>query len=136
MALGCASMNLAARLETMRQGVPGCTLVAFGDLGTRLVLRCSAETSPPQEILDELCTQAEHGFFLQDALLGADTAHDRTVAEVSVVTPHETRMYIRVPGAADETANDAILCVCDTEKIAREMIAPAKTLLDDLSRGA
>jgi len=129
-------MNLAARLETMRQGVPGCTLVAFGDLGTRLVLRCSAEFSPPQEFLDELCTQAEHGFLLQDALLGSDSARDWIPSEVSVVTPHETRMYIRAPGTAQETANDAILCVCDTEETAREMIAPAKTLLDDLSRGA
>ncbi|AZV77278.1 hypothetical protein EBB79_04810 [Parasedimentitalea marina] len=129
-------MDITGRLHSLRETTPGCALVAFGDLSTQLVLRSSAAVQVRQEFLDQLCAQAEHGFCLQDALAGWNTPRGEGSAEVIVVTPQETRIYIRRPGAAQDTACDAILCVCDTESSARTLISPAMTLLHDLSEGA
>jgi hypothetical protein len=129
-------MDIAGRLTSLRETTPGCALVAFGDLGTRLVLRSSAAVQVPQEYLDQLCAQAEHGFCLQDALAGWNTPRGDGPAEVIVVTSREVRIYIRRPGAAPDTASDAILCVCDSEHIARTLVSPAMILLSDLSGGA
>jgi hypothetical protein len=128
-------MDIAGRLSALRESTPGCALVAFGDLGTRLVLRSSAAGQQPQEYLDQLCAQAAHGFSLQDALTDQTTSPNVDAAEVIVVTPQETRIYIRAPGAAQDTANDAILCVCDNEHSARTLVTPAMALLDDLCAG-
>jgi len=129
-------MNIAERLDPMRQAAPGCDLVAFGDLGTRLVLRSSAASQPPQEYLDQLCAQADHGFGLQDVLASQVSPRDRTVPEVMVITPQETRVYIRAQNAGQDTACDAILCVCDSETTAKTLITPAINLLNDLAGGA
>lgn len=128
-------MDIAGRLKALREATPGCALVAFGDLGTRLVLRSSAAGQHRQEYLDQLCAQAAHGFFLQDALSGPATPHGDGAAEVIVVTPQETRIFIRRPGAPQDTASDAILCVCDSEHSAQALVTPAMTLLGDLSEG-
>ena len=128
-------MDIAGRLNALRDTTPGCALVAFGDLGTRLVLRSSAKGQQPQEYLDQLCTQAAHGFSLQDALADQATLSGEDTAEVVVVTPQETRVYLRNPDASKDTANDAILCVCDTEHSARSLVPPAMALLGDLSEG-
>lgn len=129
-------MNIAERLDTMRRATPGCDLIAFGDLGTRLVLRSSAVSQPPQEYLDQLCAQADHGFGLQDALASQMSSHSGTVPEVMVITPQETRIYIRSQNADQDTASDAILCVCDSEITAKSLISPAITLLNNLAGGA
>ena len=128
-------MDIAERLETLRDAAPGCALVAFGDLGARLVLRSSAAVQHPQEYFDQLCAQAEHGFLLQDALSAQITPRPMATAEVFVVTPQETRMYIRSPDAGQDTASDALLCVCDCETTARSLLPPATTLLRDLVGG-
>ncbi len=129
-------MNIAERLETIRQTTPGCELIAFGDLGTRLVLRSSAVSQPPQEYLDQLCAQADHGFDLQDALASQVSPHPETVPEVMVITAQEIRIYIRSKTADQDTASDAILCVCDSAITAKALVAPAITLLNDLAGGA
>ncbi|WIY25856.1 hypothetical protein [Parasedimentitalea psychrophila] len=129
-------MDITARLDSLRKTTAGCGLVAFGDLGTRLVLRSSAAVQHRQEYLDQLCAQAEHGFHLQDALAAPITAPSGGAATVIVVTPQETRIYIRRPGATASTANDAILAVCDNEHSAQALVAPAMSLLSDLSEGA
>lgn len=128
-------MNIAKRLDAMRQAAPGCELIAFGDLGTRLVLRSSAASQPPQEYLDRLCAQADHGFGLQDVLASQVSSRDGTVPEVMVITPQETRIYIRALNSGQDTASDAILCVCDSEMTAKALIAPAISLLNDLAGG-
>jgi len=128
-------MDIASRLNALRETSPGCALVAFGDLGTRLVLRSSAAGQQPQEYLDQLCAQAAHGFCLQDALSDQTTLPGDETVEVVVVTPQETRVYLRNPGASQDTENDTILCVCNNEQSARSLVAPAMTLLHDLSEG-
>ena len=123
-------MNISERLDVMRQAEPGCNLVAFGDLGTRLVLRSSAATQQPQEYLDQLCAQAEQGFGLQDLLGSQEEPHQTN--EVLVITPRETRIFVRSSVTGDTADNDAILCVCNDEQTAQSLIQPAKAVLDDL----
>lgn len=124
-------MNISERLNAMRQTDPECNLVAFGDLGTRLVLRSSAAIQHPQEYLDKLCVQAKHGFEQQDLLWQQDTSD--AVDEVLVITPHETRVYVRSPKAGDPVDNDAILCVGQAGQNTQQLITQAKALLNDLS---
>lgn len=126
-------MTIAERLDTLRQSTPGCSLVAFGDLGARLVLRNSAAAQQPQEYLDQLCAQADHGFTLQDMLANPDASHDGALSEVVVVTPVETRIYVRALAGGQDTENDVILCVCDSENTAKRLISPARALLAGLT---
>ncbi len=60
-------MTVADRLDRLRAVADGCSLAAFGDLRTRLMLRVSSDHPWPQERLDELCTQAVRCFDRADS---------------------------------------------------------------------
>lgn len=104
-------MSILGQLDTLRQDVPGCSLVAFADLRTRLVLSVSADTSRPQEQLDEMCFQAANCFEDCDTLVTALNTEEQGVdmcTDTIVLTPGETRVFIRNPDGEGE----AICCIC------------------------
>lgn len=51
-------MGVAEELETLRADVPGCAVIAFADLQTRIVLVSSSEGAARRETLDSLCAGA------------------------------------------------------------------------------
>lgn len=118
-------MTLAKQLEFLRAREGECRLAAFGDLGARIVLRNSSAAAHPQEYLDDLCQQASRGFTLLDAATGPATPAD----DVLVLTPGETRVFVR----AADGSGDAVLCVCGSAEAAARLVAPARDLLAALA---
>ncbi|MCA0869800.1 hypothetical protein LCL97_03085 [Seohaeicola saemankumensis] len=127
-------MSISAHLDGLRSAVPGCSLVAFGDLDARLVLRASSDRPRPQEQLDELCMQA--------ASLLSNTAGETVMQrvfgetgeipiEAVVLTPDDVRVYVR--SAAEQS--DVLCCLCDSAMDAEGAIAAARRVLNKISDG-
>lgn len=60
-------MSIEEKLDAMRTVAEGCSLAAFGDRQTRLVLRVSSDKPWAQEKLDDLCSQGADCFELADS---------------------------------------------------------------------
>lgn len=104
-------MNVAAELDAMRSEISGCSLVAFTDLSSQLVLCASAASKPVQEELNALSRAANlalDGAFAEGAApLWADGG--KTAPETAVLmTGAEVRVFLRSPGKP----NEALVCVC------------------------
>lgn len=118
------SASIAVALDRLRAAQAGCALVAFGDLGTRLVLRTSAEKTQPQEFLDRICEQAVQTFALCDSA-GSGANH------ATVVSQKDTRLFVRCKG----NGSDFLCCVCDGDDDLEDFAASAKTMLREMSQG-
>ncbi len=87
--------DLEQQLGKIRALDPGCRLVAFGDLGSHLVLAASHDHPWPQERLDDLCLQAAEGFAMLDQL---DDANDFFVT----LTSGSARLFLRASGGEQD----------------------------------
>lgn len=61
-------MTIQAFLDDLLDQTPGCTLTAFGDLSSKLILRSSTTAPVKREKLDQLCEAAEKSFAILDAV--------------------------------------------------------------------
>ncbi|MEZ5715811.1 MAG: hypothetical protein R3D85_11940 [Paracoccaceae bacterium] len=118
-------MSIAQGLDYLRDGHPACSLAAFGDLGTRLVLRSSAATEHPQEFYDKLCAQAAGTFGLSDGLQRPDGVAAGN--EVVVLTPQDARVFVRSP----ENGSDFVGCICDAQQDLNDIAASAAAMLSE-----
>ncbi len=109
-------MDVTAELDEMRTGLAGCSLVAFTDLSSQLVLCSSAATKPVQEELNALSRAASlalDGAFAEGAA-GIWSGGEESPAETAMLlTGAEARVFLRASGSP----NEALVCVCapDTE---------------------
>ena len=104
-------MSVTDRLHDMRTGIDSCSLIAFGDLRTRLVLVSSATRQQPQERLDLLCREAAACFDAID--LDIVRAYrpelaDAPLRNIFVLTPRETRVHVR----SETDVSDVLSGVC------------------------
>lgn len=125
-------MNISAQLDGLRMAVSGCSLVAFGDLDARLVLRASSDKPRPQEQLDELCSQAAG--FLSDAAGNAVMTRvfgepGDAPTEAIVLTSDDVRVFVRSPGPQA----DVVCCLCDSAMDAEGAIIAARRVLTRIS---
>ncbi|MBL3703233.1 hypothetical protein GI582_11090 [Sulfitobacter sp. BDSS02] len=103
-------MKVSDRLDALRAATESCSLAAFGDLETRLVLRVSADNQWPQEKLDALCKLAARCFDQADHIAissDADMALDFST-EAIVLHPDGIKLFVR----SDQVPSDMICCVC------------------------
>ncbi|MCP5087729.1 MAG: hypothetical protein GY952_13125 [Rhodobacteraceae bacterium] len=119
-------MTLAERLDELRLKQPGCQLVAFGDLGTRLILRTSSQTPFPQENLDQLCMLAAQTFSLCDKVQGEGGVGNDAI----IHTPNETTVIVRSQTSGD----DFLCCLCESDENAREFAKSAAIMLNEISQ--
>lgn len=118
-------MNLSDRLDGLRQEVPGCALVSFGDISTGLALRTSATMPHKQDYLEEMLQQAARNFAFSDFVT---EGNDRVV----VATADDVRVFVRsVVGTPD-----VLCCVCDSATAADQVARSARKLLTEMSRAA
>ena len=104
-------MTVSEALDTLRSEVSGCTLAAFADLSSRLVLSSSAASKPMQDELDKLSSAAAEA--LDGALAdGTTSIWQKDGAEkpdtAMLITGQEARVFLRSP----ENAAEALACVC------------------------
>lgn len=118
-------MNLSDRLDELRQEVPGCALVSFGDISTGLALRTSASRQHKQDYLEEILQQAAQNFALSDFLC---EGNDRVV----VATPDEIRIFVR----SSAGNSDVVCCVCDSAAEVGQIALSAQNILTEMSRAA
>lgn len=86
-------MTIGQDLDRLRASLPGCSVAAFGDAATRLVLRASHEDGCRREFLDELCDRAAGCFGLMDAASGI--AQDGTANEAMVLSGGHAGLFLR-----------------------------------------
>ena len=118
-------MTLSDRLDQLRQEVPGCTLVSFGDISTGLALRTSASCSHKQDYLEEVLHQAAQSFALSDLMTEGNDL-------IVVATPDEVRIFVR--SAAGNS--DVVCCVCQSAAEVPLVARCAQKILCDMSRAA
>lgn len=123
-------MSIATSLDTLRRDIPGCTLVAFGDLGTRLVLRTSSDTHCAQEQLDQICTQAAQLFSSCDLIEQVSGLSRTGPAHATVLGPGETTVLVR----SEIDAADFICCICTPDHPINDIATKAAGTLRDISQ--
>lgn len=121
-------MSLDADIERLRTSLSGCSLVAFGDASTRLMLRASQEKACHREYLDELCAQAANCFEVMGAVTetsGNVDQHGEQACEAIVLTSKNTRIFVK----SEAEASDFLCCVCDTPRDLDAVVKAAKETL-------
>lgn len=100
-------MTFSDRIHALRAEIPGCRLVAFGDVRTRLVLKASHDVDVRREVLDQLCEEAASCF----ELIGTTGGNTADQNQAMVLTPEDMRIYVN--GA--DTTSDFLCLVCDLQ---------------------
>lgn len=121
-------MSVSEALDDLRSEIPGCSLVAFADLSSKIVLTASAAMKPAREELDALSVAAHlalDGAVAEGAAaVWSDTAE--ALAETAMLlSANEARVFMRSPGENPE----ALICVCAPDCNLETVVDCARTAL-------
>lgn len=117
-------MKIAHRMQSVRDAFPACRMIVYADLKANMVLSTSADTSLPQEQLNDFCATAV------DTLSGASVpqladifaqGQAPGVYEVIILDRSEIGVFLK----SVSHSNDAFCCVCTRD-------IPLNALLQDL----
>lgn len=117
------SISLSERIDKLRQDVPSCTLVSFGDISTGLALRTSSSDLYKQEYLDELLRQASANFEISDLTSGGNTL-------VTLALPDGIRIFVR----SHVDNPDVVCCICEDVSDVPLVAQSARKILTDITR--
>ncbi|MCE8008129.1 hypothetical protein [Aestuariivita sp.] len=122
-------MSIADELDMLRATVPGCTLVAFGDLNARIVLCASAAQKPPQEDLDALCLSASGA--LDGGFAGSVAAFlgGSRLTQAVTLGSGEIRLFLR----SHLDSADALFCTFTDQTDIRDMLDAGRRTLHRIS---
>lgn len=103
-------MSVSDALDALRSEIPGCSLVAFADLSSKIVLTSSSATNPAREELDALSAAA---YLVLDGSIAEGASpvwgDQNALAETAMLlSASEARVFMRSPGENPE----ALICVC------------------------
>lgn len=105
-------MSIADAMDALRSDVPGCSMVVYADLSSRLVLGTSTTGTAGQEELDALAKAAQlalNGAVAESASAVWEERNPGAAAETAMLlTGAEARVFLRSPGESPET----LICVC------------------------
>lgn len=124
-------VSVAERLDTLRAEIPGCSLVAFGDMRANVILRSSQDRAVPREQLDELCRVATNHFTgpkAQAVSKHLTQGADGDLEVAIVLTVDDTRIFVTTPGHDA----DMLCCVCDGQVDAGQAVESARAGLKDI----
>ncbi len=129
-------MTVSEALDAMRSDLPGCSLVAYADLSSLLVLSTSSVVKPMQEQLDALSQAAQIALdgTLADgaASVWDDEAAGEPAQTALLLTESEARVILRAGG----TSAEALVCVCTPDSDLAAVIARGQAALDDILAAA
>ncbi len=122
-------MSVTDALDALRSELPGCALVAYADLKSKLVLSSSAVGQTGQEELD---TQSNAAQLLLDGVVAegagavwSATAPDAPADVAMLLTGQTARVFIRASGDAPET----LICVCAPDSDLAAVVAKGRQTL-------
>ena len=125
-------MTIKHALDAARASVPGCTVAAFGDASTRLILRASHHDKIRREYLDELCDEAAECFALLHAAADLSRALNEPGPPLTEAVTRKNRnaaVFVRTEAAPSE-----FLClVCDAPGDMAAMSTAAHEALQQVS---
>lgn len=125
-------MDVIEALDAMRSEIPGCSLVAYADLGSKIVLSASAISKPAQEELDRLSELAQvmlEGAVAEGAQPLLRTGSDDAVAGTAMLLSGvDAKVFLRSAGEAPE----ALVCVCAPEADLRKVVDCGRSTLDTI----
>ncbi len=122
-------MSVLDELDKLRATLPGCTLVAFGDLGARIVLCASASERRPQEELDALCMAANTSLNGTFSAPLARTLGGEQLSQSVAISAGEIRLFLR----SHLDPSDALFCAFADQTDIREMVAAGRRTLHKIS---
>ena len=121
-------MSVSDALDALRSEIPGCSLVAFADLSSKIVLTASSASKPAREELDALSVAAH---LTLDGAVGEGAApvwanqSDALPETAMLLSASEARVFMRPPGENPE----AIICVCAPDCDLEAVVDCARTTL-------
>ncbi len=122
-------MSVLDELDKLRATLPGCTLVAFGDLTARIVLCASAEAKRPQEELDALCMAASQTLDGPFAAMTSGLLGSERLSEAVSVHPGEIQIFLR----SELDDSDALFCCFADQTDIGDMITTGRRTLYTIS---
>ncbi|MGR3515265.1 MAG: hypothetical protein ACU0GG_21080 [Paracoccaceae bacterium] len=123
-------MDITAELDAMRAEVQGCSLVAYTDLTSQLVLSTSAAMKPAQEEMNALSKAAQLALDGTYAESAAPSWGGGAAAEVSVLmTGADARLFLRAP----QNPAEALMCVCTPDTDLEAAVSTAQATLQRIA---
>ncbi|MEO3416663.1 hypothetical protein AAFO92_18590 [Roseovarius sp. CAU 1744] len=125
-------MTIKKELDAARSSVAGCTVAAYGDASTRLMLRSSHHDNIRRENLDELCNEAARCFGLLDAtadlcnMLGDPGGPPN---EAVVLTNRNSTVFVR----SDKLSSEFLCLVCAAQGDHAAMSSAARQTLNKIA---
>lgn len=121
-------MDVSEKLDALRAEVSGCSLVAFSDLESKLVLATSAAFKPAQEDLDNLSDLAQ-AMLNGSVAKGGEATLDGEAGVAMLISGGDTKVFLRAPGEAVE----GLVCVCAPDADLRAMVDQARSTLSAIA---
>ena len=124
-------MDVAKRMQSLRDQFPECTLMAFADLEAGMVLSVSADTSRMQEEISSLCSTAKAVLDRQangpmEALIS--NGSNAGVFEAVLTEPEKVGVFLR----STIKQSDAFCCVCSGQISLARFLPAVRAALDNL----
>jgi hypothetical protein len=126
-------MTVSDQLDELRVALPGCSLVVFGDLFSRITLCASAKGKYPQEQLDALCVTAGNllnGPPARSAIPVLGMQGENDLGRAIILSPEGMQIFLRSPV---EDA-DVLCCVCSLDADMETATAMAQSTLNQIAQ--
>ncbi|SHH31235.1 hypothetical protein [Marivita hallyeonensis] len=120
-------MQLDEDLNAIKRKVGGCTLAAFGDLRTQLILRVVSDHRRSQESLDQMCAQAKRAFKTADALAKSQAATTAPSDHAIILTSNECHLFVRAP----RNHSDVLMFACKDFSATEHLVSAARQMLQE-----
>lgn len=125
-------MDMTQALDSLRADLPGCSLVAFTDLSSNLVLCLSAAAKPAQEEVDRLSAIASvvlDGSVAEGAAPVLQSGEgDSRAGTAMLLTERDAKVFLRQGGDAPE----ALICICAPDIDLRKVVDCGRATLDGI----
>ncbi len=116
-------MGVQDELDDLRAGFPGCSLVAFADLGAQIVLVSSSAETARRDTLDSLCRGAVSLFE------AASAGHEPDMDTALRYQGGTVEVYVRDP----DRSEDALCAQCSPDTDLTGFLAAARTAITALA---
>ncbi len=120
-------MAIAKEINELREEFDGCSIVAFADISSKMVLLNSSEKKIPQENLDYLCAEA--------AVMFKGTAarfnKERAPVTAIVLDGEKSNIYLRSKAESD----DVLCCVCGPDVDLSAFLVSARAHMIEIEPG-
>lgn len=128
-------MDVTEALDALRSQISGCSLVAFTDLKSKLVLCTSTAARLPQEELDQL-SQTAHlvldGAVAEGAAsVWSEGAGGNSAGTAMLLSASEARIFLRAQGDSSE----ALVCVCAPDADLEKVVDCGRSTLERILAG-